>query len=626
MNKRIYSSLLILALLGMGSFEARAQNTTTATAPQDPNALGDGLAGKLIKKDAEDTKKLQQILIDLKYLDIEAPTGNFLDKSKQALAAFRRDQGIKGGKPTQLSKADIKALNQAHAEFLAKKAQTNTPATPAPSSFAEISKEDLQGAGITGNGFKTFAGEVVLSGELPKECSDRLSLVSSDRLSLVSSEPTPGAEGLAGKMDVAVRYEQKPGDAYKDFADCLTQNKGKNVRSFTVKGFFKEPKNGVTLVLPDGTELESELLKALGKLQEQCENCTAAQRRDRFNEIIKLKNPALEASAKVQLEKLIEQAAIDIRNAKSIGDLEKIRKNLMTTAQDAGWLEKDRDELRDKIRGLYKQILDKASLLAKDSRKCSDKSSDGIFSKSSSCATVGQYADFAAETFRDLATLPGLTAEERSLISDKAKEYEEGSLERVKFIANIDPVNEEVTDAIQSGRNELRSAAYDVQRECAYLTPQTFSSCNQAKKGYMDLTKTYQDLYQRYSANTFEGQYLMPSPLGMGGYMTPSQFAPGMSAGMGPMNGFQNRGMNGMFQPAPFMGQMNNPFAPQMNNPFAMNAMFQPSPFNGQSNSPFIGQMSSAFMPNGAQQMNAPMGMDNGIGVLQVNTGLGMMR
>ncbi|NBU73324.1 MAG: hypothetical protein EBS53_18100, partial [Bacteroidetes bacterium] len=92
------------------------------------------------------------------------------------------------------------------------------------------------------------------------------------------------------------------------------------------------------------------------------------------------------------------------------------------------------------------------------------------------------------------------------------------------------------------------------------------------------------------------------SPFGMGGYMGPAQFAPGMSGGFYPMGGFQNAGMNGMMMNSPFM--MNG--MQQMNNPFMMNGMQQ--------------------NPMMAGQFNSPMAMGNGFNGLQVNTGFNMMR
>ncbi|NDG86023.1 MAG: hypothetical protein EBX52_13420, partial [Proteobacteria bacterium] len=441
-----------------------------------------------------------------------------------------------------------------------------------------VSEADLKAAGLE---FSLESDGVHLKGKIPSKCYkdgniQRLVLGSVKATSPSSPDDSEEAKSLADSADrlsVSANFQGQDVEGMKSLVECKSKAAATDPTvDVDLVSKFSDPENGAILVLDDGSKLKSERLRRLESLIKDCADCSASQHRKKFNEIIGLDSEALDAAAKSHLEALIKQASEAIDEATTLADLEKARNDLMLYAQDASKLKNDRDELRSLVRTQFQRIIDKNEVLAKKSRECAKKSPRSVFEESTSCATAGEYADFAAKTYREAAKLPGLSAQERDGIRNEARKFEEGSLERVKFIANIDPVNDEVTDAIQNGRDDLRAASMDVRRECAFLNPRTFASCNQAKQSYLDLAKTYQDLYQNYSANTYMGQqFQMQSPFGMGGYMGPAQFAPGMSGGFYPMGGFQNAGMNGMMMNSPFM--MNG--MQQMNSPFMMNGMQQ---------------------------------------------------
>jgi hypothetical protein len=623
MNKRIYSSLLILALMGVCSMPSYAGPKPKHTVTIKAGATGD------------DVKYIQAFLVSKGWDMKDATFGTFDEATQKKLAevipaAKNRDGSVSAGSgtwtkiekampesqvKTKITEIETKISNDKTAEIDKKKKEEEDDKR----SYS-LSASDLLDLGFT---FDFGNSGLQVKGSIPEECKKRLKISSSISESVsaedVDSDEAQSLSDRSSKVRISATFEgsDKLHDELTSLKKCIDKYKSDSKVAKTdlnhSVSFDGSANLGILQFLEDGTwkdaspKVVSPRYSKLERLAKDtdCKACnTLKKTKSKIEELTNLDEASMSSVTKSLIEKAVSQISDSIDSATSISELERARADLVSLARSAHELEDDRAELMEQIGKELDHLLTRNQDLAKTSHAdCGKKSKSRSFYESGSCVSESKFADFASKTYKEIAGLPGLSKDKKDEYRALSKDYAAGGLERVRFIASVNPVNEEVTDALGNSQADLRALSVEVRRECAFMSPQTFNSCNRAKQDYLDLSKTYQDLYQQYTSASGVPQYGMQSPFGVTSYMNPGQFGPGMSAGLPQAGQFGPNGQNGMFRPmnAPYMNGM----FPQGQFPQNQNMVFGNPQMNGmqQFNSP----LNSPQMQNGGQVFAIPV-------------------
>ncbi len=626
MNRTLYSSLMLLILLG---------------APQigfagDPLPTPPTISKEFGKKGSKsDITALQEIL---KYLgkDVQV-NGKFDEKTKKALSDFRKEKGLpnsdgSGTFPAYVSTPVKDALyaswnekqtKEANDKLAFEKASSNAvPAktedtkqpspvtTPSIDKLSYLSPDDLSEFGLK----LEFVGyNLEATGSLPEECAKRLKY--GDRREFGAESPS-SANAVSSADDLALRSRKvgvqiifRGDEKEKSLAECMEKHKDDKKNSVKLKKYVDHTGKAMIAGLLDESDefsaveprVTSPTFKKLELAIGNCPECDKNPEltRELIDEVNGLDYSFLVGTQKELIRKSLSHIEKAIKNAKSLSELKRLRSELMDLAKQVDRLSidgSDKESMLSAISADFDLLLEANQRMAAESRKaCSEKTTGRSFYKGNTCGGESNHADFIASTHDAISQLPGLDAASRDSERRLADEFSQGGLSRVDFISNLDPAHEEVVDALNNGKTDLRYLSMNVQRSCAWLTPATFASCNQAKYDYQQTLQTYQTLSQRYSSLQSMSQI---GP----GYMQPNGFAPNGFApnGFAP-NGFAPNGFapNG-FAPNGFApnGFAPNGFAP---NGFAPNG-FAPNGFASNTSSQGNGFQYAMFPQVGTQQ------------------------
>jgi hypothetical protein len=601
MNRTLYGSLLILALMGAPQW---------ALAGDPAPSLTKNITSK--SKDKKEIEALQVILIDLGYTSV-SKSGKFDNATKAALTDFRKKHDLKdnsgGYNPSTPEKVREKLISEwqiaseSKAESQKLEILANSTPTPTPSPSATpiqavvdspvvkkvtfLTPDDLSEHGLK----LEFVGyNLETSGSLPEECAKRLKY--GDRKEF-GSETSDSADSISSANELALRSKRigvqivfHGDENEKSLADCVEKHKDDKKKSVKLKKYVDHSGKAMIAGLlnesdefsPVDPRVVSPTFKKIELAIGNCPECDKdpALTRELIDEVNGLDYSFLVGTQKELIRKSLAHIEEDIRNAKSLSELKRLRAELQDLSKQVDRLSIDASEKESILSAIsadYDLLLKANEGIANESRKaCSQKSVGRSFYKGSTCGAESQHADFIASTHEAIAKLPGLDDASRDNEMQIASEYAAGGLSRVEFISSLDPAHEEVVDALNNGHEDLQYLGLNVQRSCAWLTPATFASCNQAKYEYQQTLQTYQSLSQRYSG--LQSQSL--SQMGPG-IMQQNGFAP---------NGFAPNG----FAP--------NGFAP---NGFAPNG-FAPNGFAPNGFAP------NGFAPNGFAPNSAPQG------------------
>ena len=612
MNKRIYSSLLILALMGVCSTPSFAGPSPKHTVTIKAGATGD------------DVKYIQAFLVSKGWDMKDATYGTFDEATQKKLAevipaAKNRDGSVSAGTgtwrkieaglpeatvKTKIAEIDKKVSDDKAAEVAKKQKEENDDKRT-----YSLSASDLSDAGFT---ISFDSSGVLVNGSIPQVCKDKLSISSSTETPTADedsdTEESKSLDQRSTKIRLKVTFEgsDKLHDDLTSLKKCLDAHKSEGKLSVSQAVSFDGNESlGIVQFYEDGSwkdsspKIVSPRYSKLSRLAKDadCKTCnTLKKTKSRIEELTNLNESSMSSITKTLIENGVDKIGEAIDSASSIADLERARNDLMSFAKSAYKLEDERSELMEKIGKEFTHLLERNGALAKEAHASCGKESSSFY-ESSTCESESKFADFASKTFKEMASTPGLPKENRDHYRARSKEFASGGLERVKFIASINPVNEEVTDALSTSKSDLRAMAIQYNRQCRFQSAQgPTPGCEQMKQQYLDVAKTYDDLYQQRLAAVGVPSYGL-SPFGVGYGVNANQFGPGSSGGL-PQLGYGQMGQNGMFRP------MNAPYGMMQQGQFPQ-GQFGQFPQNQ-------GMMFNAPQMNGMQQFNAPLMANNG--------------
>ena len=433
------------------------------------------------------------------YITVERKEELFMKKSILVLSILIPMIAHAGpGKPKH-KKSHIKT----HAKVKATKATeevapvvVSAPVEANPSTgFKTLSSLDLKDANLT---LGLSADQLQISGNLPKECADHISISNIERFS--SSKSADDLKGVDSDKSVDLKEYSSTIQAQITFCtdaktptlkDCIANAKSGSEMvdlskdpnfsrtvslspELAIAGIVGEP---MTLKSPEFIKMEKELQKL------DCKECNSDWKllSSHLSEAKELNSPLLAS----MMNKLFDGALVDmdkkISDSNTLNSLEKMRDQLLEMSAYA-----TTEEQRELALSLFDKISEKNLALA------------GSGFKTASMAT--KHADFAKQTYSKVAKLAGLSAEKRDEYNAKAAEFNMGNEKRVQFIASIDGDHPEVRQYLKNSDNEQLALQYQIQKTCSgYMNQYKFTQCGELQNKYSSNQQAVQGLQTQFN-------------------------------------------------------------------------------------------------------------------------------
>jgi len=354
---------------------------------------------------------------------------------------------------------------------------TTTDTKPAPKtepSLMTVSTLDLKDAKLA---LAFNADQVQITGSLPKECADRISLSdlvisapkkSTDDIESIAVKKPDDLNDYATKIDIQVAFQKD--DAVPSLKACLANASPDSPKvdlsksPLCTRTALLNPDSDIAIagIVGESATLSLKskgLLDILSQIKTiGCDKCNKTWDKLYANltKAKSLDSPFL----KTMITSIFDNALVDmdktVEDAKSLDDLEKASDQLAKMSEFIN----SADE-----RNLQLTLMEKIAARGKElNTNHGHKITDSV-----ACKT----ADFERNMYKKMASLDGLSDDKREEYKTLAAELAPGQATRLQFLSSIDPNNHEIRDHLRNTAKEdkdLNSAIQDktmqMQRNC----------------------------------------------------------------------------------------------------------------------------------------------------------------
>ena len=375
---------------------------------------------------------------------------------------------------------------------------------PPPAAAAVTKKQETTIKGISSLDLKDAklsldltAEQIKLSGSLPKECADRLSLSdvqrhrpskSPDELKDAALEKVDQLKDYSSTIEVQITYSSD--DKNPTIRDCLANNTSsegidlsKDPRfsrtvslspELAIAGIFGEP---MLLKSPEYIKMEREIQKL------DCKDCNSSWKllSAHLTEARGFDSPLLSSMMSKLFEGSLSEMGKKIDSVTDLAALERIRDQLVEMGAFA--TTNDQHQLEN---ALFIKLIEKNNLLA----------SAGL--KTSSMAT--RHADFNKDTYSKMLSIPGLPEEQRDALKEKAAAMAPGQPERLQFLSKIDGNHPEIQKFLRESEESQRDLQMKIQNTCmGRMNQYRFTQCGELQKQYFTNQQSTSELQSRFT-------------------------------------------------------------------------------------------------------------------------------
>jgi len=374
---------------------------------------------------------------------------------------------------------------------------TNTNASTSAKqepSLKGVSSCDLADAKLT---LGLTAEQINITGSLPKECADRLTLSdiqrnapskSADELKDAVLEKSEELKDYSTSVQIQVTYSSD--DKNPSIRDCL-----KNYAASEMVDLSKDPRFARTVALspelmiagiigepmalksPEYIKMEKEIQKL------DCKDCNANWKllSAHLKEARGFDSPLLTS----MMNKLFESALIDldkkIEDAKSLPALEQLRNQLVEMGSFS-----TTDEQRGSEKFLFTRLIEKNDDLANTGFK--------------TASMASHHVDFDKDTYTKMQGIPGLPEDQRDELKEKAASLAVGQKDRLQYLSKIDGDHPEVRKYLRDADQNQRNLQTQMQNACmGRMNQYKFTQCSELQNQYNVNQQSTSDLRSRFT-------------------------------------------------------------------------------------------------------------------------------
>ncbi len=363
----------------------------------------------------------------------------------------------------------------------------DAPVAPAP---VEESKTELTLKNVSSLELKDAklsldltSEQIKISGVLPKECADRVSISdvqrfaaskSSEELKDVVLEKADHLKEYATTIQVQVSYASDPKNL--TLCDCLENAKKESEKvdlskdSRFARTVSLSPEMAIAGLVGESMNLKSpeyiKMEKQFSKLD--CKDCNSdwSKISAHLKEARGFDSPLLASMMNKLFAEALSEMDKKIADANTLTALEKVRAQLLEMGEYAST-----DEQRTLAIVLFDKIAEKNNVLASSGHQ------------TASMAT--KHADFARDTYSKMAKLPGVTEENRKELAAKADALAPGKEERLQYLSSIDGDHPEVRKYLRDSDQSQRNLQAKMQNVCSgRMNQYTFTQCGELQSQY----------------------------------------------------------------------------------------------------------------------------------------------
>ncbi len=347
---------------------------------------------------------------------------------------------------------------------------------------------------------------LMISGKLPVDCADRISLSdykkfpapkSEEEMKDAVIEKSDDMKEYSSSIEVQVTYASDSKNP--TLRDCIANHKSSPTLilasddpRFSRKVGFS-PELVIAGLIGEKMDVKSakylEVEAQLASLD--CKDCNSnwKKARTQLDSARGFESPLLSSMMNKLLELNLVETSKKLETTTTLSSLEKIREQLGDMAKYA-----TTDEQRDALNALYTKLIERNSAMA-----------------ATSGSRVTKHADFEKDTYTKMLDIPNLPEEQRATLQEKAAGMSEGHPDRVNYVCAVDCDNNEIKNILRANDKVERQLESKMSRlGCVQKNRYNFTQCgelqnelNSNKERFSALRSKATIAYNQNWTNTF---------------------------------------------------------------------------------------------------------------------------